>query len=369
MRDAQPMPAPCPECGATGKPVQPVTLRALLKPEFVADVVQAEYHFCAATGCDIVYHRAGRVYTKGQLTVAVGVKEAAGDRPLCYCFGHSIATIKEEIRSKGHSDAAEDIRQRMAGRGCACERTNPSGGCCLGAVARGVEIAGTELSGKAGVRGRRRVGAEALAKVGAALSAVAATSCCWLPLLLLACGVSGAGVAGAIEAYRPALLAVTVLFLAAAFYFAYRPWPASEGAAACAGHDCCAPSAAGGKSTRMQTLHRATLWVVTLLAVGGFVFPKAFAAFLGSSPVAADTATTGQPARTTTFAVSDMNCEGCTALVARALRNVPGVRGVDVDYPAGRIVVSSDADTPAPTEAVLQALEKAGFPGEVVGEQ
>jgi copper chaperone CopZ len=119
----------------------------------------------------------------------------------------------------------------------------------------------------------------------------------------------------------------------------------------------------------MQTLNRATLWAVTLLAVVGFVFPKAFAAFLGSSPAAADTTTSDQAARTTTFAVSDMNCEGCTALVARALRNIPGVRGVHVDYAAGRIVVSSAADTPAPTEAVLQALEKAGFPGEVVGEQ
>jgi copper chaperone CopZ len=362
--EVEPLAVACPGCCGPGKPVRPVTLRALLKPDLVAGVADADYRFCAATGCDVVYYGPSWLYTRDQLAVAVGVKEAAGDRPLCYCYGHSVASIKEELRTKGRSDALEDIRRRMAGCGCACERTNPAGTCCLGAVARGVEVARAELygPGPTPAPGRRGIGAEALTKAGAALSAVLATSCCWLPFLLLACGVSGAGVAAAMETYRPVFLAVTVAFLAAAFYLAYRPRPAG------AGHDCCAATPRRGNATRMQTLNRATLWAATLLAVVAFAFPKGLAALVGDAP-ATGTAMAGQEARTTTFAVSEMNCEGCSALVARALRKVPGVRGVDVDYPAARVVVASDADAPAPTEAVLSALDKAGFPGEVVGEK
>jgi copper chaperone CopZ len=196
----------CPGCGAQGKPVRSVTLCALLKPEFAAGVAEAEHRFCAAPGCDVVYYGPSGVYTKAQMTVAVGVKEATGERPLCYCFGHSVATIQAEFREKGRSTAPDDIRRRMDGCGCACETTNPSGACCLGAVVRGVEVA---------------------------------------------------------------------------------------------------------------------------------------------------------------WAESERTCEGCSAFVTRALRGVPGVRWVEGDYAAGRVVVASDADAPPPTEAILHALEQTGFPGEV----
>src|SRR5262245_35908569 len=63
-----------------------------------------------------------------------------------------------------------------------------------------------------------------------------ASSCCWLPVLLLAVGVSGAGIASALEAYRPVFMVVTFGFLGMAFYFTYRPRPRPIGAA-----DCCAP--------------------------------------------------------------------------------------------------------------------------------
>lgn len=83
---------------------------------------------------------------------------------------------------------------------------------------------------------------EKIAKIAALVSAVMASSCCWLPLLLLAVGVSGAGVASALEAYRPVFIVVTFTFLAAAFYFTYHPRRAvADGA-----HDCCSPQPAQG---------------------------------------------------------------------------------------------------------------------------
>ena len=43
---------------------------------------------------------------------------------------------------------------------------------------------------------------EKIAKIGTLLSAIMASACCWLPLVVLAIGVSGAGIAATLEAYR-----------------------------------------------------------------------------------------------------------------------------------------------------------------------
>src|SRR5207249_2070041 len=149
------------------------------------------YCFCDAKDCTVVYFGQGQTFTRSQLRVSVGGKEAKGERPLCYCFGHSVATIKEELRAKGRSDALEDIRRKMKDPGCACEVTNPSGSCCLGAVGRGIATAKAEMNGTR----RESSRTEMIAKAGTVLSAIMASSCCWLPLLLLAFGMSGAGIA------------------------------------------------------------------------------------------------------------------------------------------------------------------------------
>src|SRR5262245_39958333 len=131
----------CPKCRKKGKAVQALTLRALLKDEFIGQAAEADYHFCAAEECDVVYFGNRLIFTRPQLKVPVGVKETSGERPLCYCFGPSVASIKEELQAKGRSDALEDIRRQMRHPGCRCEVTDPSGSCCLGSVARGIDIA------------------------------------------------------------------------------------------------------------------------------------------------------------------------------------------------------------------------------------
>ncbi len=138
---------PCPASRTIGKPVKSITLRALLKDEFVADVGDGDeaYHFCGAKECEVVYFSDGRSFDRSQLRVEVGVKGTSGERPLCYCFGHSISTIKDEIRVKGRSEALEEIRRKMKDLGCRCAVTNPSGACCLGDVGRGIEVARFEI--------------------------------------------------------------------------------------------------------------------------------------------------------------------------------------------------------------------------------
>lgn len=165
----------CRACGKTGKTVQPRTLRAMLQDEFVGQVADAEYRFCDAKDCDIVYYGNGQAFTTAQLKVVVGVKATTGERPLCYCFGHSVATIEEELRTKGRSEAIADIRRKMADPGCMCEVKNPSGSCCLGAVAKGIEMAQAERRRNTLARNR----AETVSRVGTVLSAIMASSCRW----------------------------------------------------------------------------------------------------------------------------------------------------------------------------------------------
>lgn len=157
----------CPACGETGKRVSALTLRALLKEQYASAFSGAEYscceghgetgcnavtdeagyRFCDSQACDVVYfaEAGSAIFKKEQLKVVVGGKETTGDRPLCYCFGHSVATIKEELRTKGFSGAVQDVREKMNTPGCRCETENPSGTCCLGSVSKGIKIAQEEL--------------------------------------------------------------------------------------------------------------------------------------------------------------------------------------------------------------------------------
>ncbi|GIW98325.1 MAG: hypothetical protein KatS3mg111_1658 [Pirellulaceae bacterium] len=380
----------CPECGHKGRRVAEVTLAALLQPPWAAEFARASEDCCGQTGgepigcapapretpwrfcdspdCDVVYYsiRTGRTFTGSQLRVPVGVKERTGDRPLCYCFGHSIASIKDELRRTGTTTALEDIRDKMKRIGCHCPTSNPSGACCLGSVARGIEIARRELEQETATppsaitnrAGRGRI--ELIASAGAILSAVLASACCWLPLVLLAGGVSGAAVASTLEAYRPIFIGVAVLFLGAAFYVTYRPRRASDAQADCCPSDgeaaatCCPPA---GQRTTMMTVNKAMLWVVTALVAAFILFPNYVGALLGggtSGVVSSD-------APQLELVVEGMTCEGCAAIVEQAVRQVPGVQHVSVDHQTGRVVVSAESCCPIPTEQIVSAIEQAGY--------
>jgi hypothetical protein len=161
--------ASCPSCGKLAERVSPLTVRTLVKQQYAEafagvggafrsvpgdpergcrpTLSDSGWRFCNSQNCDVVYFAevGDARFTTPQIKVAVGVKETTGRRPLCYCFGHSIASIKFELQTKGRSDAVEDIRRKMSDRGCRCEIENPSGTCCLRAVTQGTKAAWEEL--------------------------------------------------------------------------------------------------------------------------------------------------------------------------------------------------------------------------------
>ena len=430
----------CPACGQKGKPVSTVTLAALLHDEF-AGRFTADRHscygtngegcqplptntgwrFCDAQDCDVVYYceENNTIYTKSQLKVPVGVKERRGDRPLCYCFGHSVASIKEELRTKGRTTALEDIRAKMKNPGCRCATENPSGACCLGSVARGIKIAWEELSmensavqtcaNPAPLYGAAEGRAEhenqvatssdsacaspaskkgaALATLGAVLTAILGSACCWLPLLLLAFGFSAVGLGSFFEQYRPYFLIATFTLLSVAWYFTYRttirrawarlsgkPAPVAAVEACCvsettaASHSCCAIESelenccASAKTlTRRFTVRQFNtlmLGIVTILILLFAMFPHWIGLFLGGK---ANTAINSDDQQQVVLEVQGMSCPGCAVVIEKSLRAVPGVSRAFVRYEKSEAVVVVPQGQPIPCDAILQAVRQAGY--------
>ena len=136
-------PPACPMSGKRTRPVGRRTVESLVKPEVRATLTPQPYHFCDAPDCDTVYVSAlgDHIVTKDMLVVRVGIKETEDPIPLCYCFGYDRKAIHDDIRRNNDTDIQRIITERVKAGECRCEETNPSGGCCLGTVAKTIRHA------------------------------------------------------------------------------------------------------------------------------------------------------------------------------------------------------------------------------------
>ncbi|HWP22977.1 MAG TPA: hypothetical protein VNM15_02175 [Candidatus Binatia bacterium] len=131
----------CPRCRKKGKPVSLATVGAMAKTELEAIKLSAqEYYLCRTPDCLVVYYAEEIRIEKSELRVPVNFKEQNYDGPVCYCFNHTVASIRAEIQAKGHSTAQAMIAQEVKAGRCACVVKNPAGTCCLGDVARAVQV-------------------------------------------------------------------------------------------------------------------------------------------------------------------------------------------------------------------------------------
>lgn len=127
-------PTRCPECGESGRPVEAITVKALLRPEALSRLGEAEHRFCATPSCPIVYFGHREAFDQTDVAAPVFQKEAAGARTVCYCFAVTETDLRGEIAQTGRSTAADEITAHVKAGRCACEIKNPRGSCCLGDV-------------------------------------------------------------------------------------------------------------------------------------------------------------------------------------------------------------------------------------------
>jgi hypothetical protein len=131
--DTQPNTSVCPASGTAGAPVDLMTVKALLTTDALSRLRVIDHRFCSEPSCDVVYFDAsGGCYRRGDIRVPVWQKEPFGARLVCYCFGETEATIRQEIETTGSSRAVDRVREHIAAKRCACEVRNPRGACCLG---------------------------------------------------------------------------------------------------------------------------------------------------------------------------------------------------------------------------------------------
>jgi mercuric ion transport protein len=109
---------------------------------------------------------------------------------------------------------------------------------------------------------REEVRRQRLLAVGGILGALAASSCCIVPLVLFSLGVSGAWIGNltALAPYQPIFVAVTVAILGYGFYLVY--WKPNE---ACAEDGACA-------RPLPNRIVKLGLWSATALVTAAFSF-------------------------------------------------------------------------------------------------
>ena len=185
---------------------------------------------------------------------------------------------------------------------------------------------------------------------GAILAAVAASSCCILPLLLGAASVGTVGLGAALAPYRPYLVGLTVLLLGAGFYFTYRPQRAGGEA------ECC-----DIKTVRTRRMSKAVLWTVALFTVAALAYPE-IARYRVSRIAAAAPAVAADPsAKTAVFTIGNMTCAECTLSIASALKAKPGVLDARVDFAAKQALVQYDPGR-VNVATLRTAIDGTGFP-------
>ena len=111
----------------------------------------------------------------------------------------------------------------------------------------------------------------------------------------------------------------------------------------------------------MVAFNKVMLWGVTVLAVAFLLFPSYVGAFLGG-----DGRTITASMNRSVLTIEGMTCEGCSAIVAKAIRGVPGVVAVEVSYEDGQVAVGTEACCAFPRDPVRKAIKDAGYTGSIL---
>jgi copper chaperone CopZ len=164
--------------------------------------------------------------------------------------------------------------------------------------------------------------------------------------------VSAAGVSAAFERVRPYFLAGAAVLLGAGYYFVFFR------------KEACAPgSACAAPNWRVERFNKGMLLFATALVFAIALFPSYVGALVGAVRPSRAQAGAIPPSRleTVTLEIEGMTCEGRSVHVRNALAAVPGVQSAEVPFAEGSARVRFDARSKLSTEALLEAVESAGY--------
>jgi copper chaperone CopZ len=188
------------------------------------------------------------------------------------------------------------------------------------------------------------------ALVGALVAAVTASLCCILPVLAVGFGLTGFALSRFLESLRPYFLAATAGLLAFGFYQAYRPR-----------QEACEPGSVCER-TPLGRWNRLILWLATALVILFATFPyySGWVVQAISSDRLRPTGTSQAPEAHLILRVEGMDCPACAGLLQNNLRQLPGVRRVEVSFQdkLARIDYDPKAVDPSRFEKIIA---EAGF--------
>ena len=205
-------------------------------------------------------------------------------------------------------------------------------------------------------RRSHRTTATAWAVGGSVVSGAVASVCCWLPLVLVAFGVSAAGVGSFYETYRPYFVGIAVVLLALGFYLTYlRPVQ-------------CAPGNTCVARNRKVNLFRQWMFWIAASLVAGFVFFANYAAIAITSSRSTTIPAGDDRLAVVRFRIEGMTCEACAARVQSAIGDVAGIVFANVDYEQETAVVRLANVGPASLSDIVQAVRASGYGARVEDE-
>ncbi len=140
-------PVRCPTNQQVGKVVDTLTVKAMLAVP-LTQILPVEYRFCRDPNCPTVYYGVNlpQLFTEADLRERVYQKHLhEEDVFVCYCFRHTMQSIRTELQTTGKSTVLEAINAGIQAGQCACDIRNPQGSCCLGNVRAVVQRLQSEL--------------------------------------------------------------------------------------------------------------------------------------------------------------------------------------------------------------------------------
>jgi len=188
------------------------------------------------------------------------------------------------------------------------------------------------------------------ALTGAVVAAVTASLCCILPLIAAVAGFAGLAASRFFEQWRPYLLVVTFMLLAAGFYMAYRrPREACEEGGGC-------------ERTPIGRWNRTALWLVAAFAVVLAAFPyyagwvaRAITKTDGQAEVEAQSSQAHA-----VFKIDGMDCGACAMVIEKSLSQIPGVRHAEVSFENKQAALTYNPHAVDPSQFV-KVITGAGY--------